>query len=299
MESMDIHQLRVFVSVYKNKSFSRASEQMHLTQPTISDHIRSLEQEFECRLFDRLGRGIMPTPEAEALYLHAVDIIERADAIRDVVGQFRSAPSGTILIGASTIPGTYLLPPLLASFRAHHPEISFQIAVTDSRMVLDRVLSHDYLMGVVGTKLANQQVTYTPLCDDELIVVASPSAKLRPVKSVGELLRHPVVMREDGSGTRKEIERILESRNIGLDALQVSGVFGSTDAIKQAVKAGLGISVLSRLAVQDELAHGTLVEMPVNGLRMKRQFYLITHEKRTLPPAYAVFSKHLISSLKK
>lgn len=299
MKSMDIHQLRVFVSVYKNRSFSRASEQMHLTQPTISDHIRSLEQEFDCRLFDRLGRSILPTQEAEALFIHAVDIIERAEAIKDVVSQFRAAPAGTIVIGASTIPGTYLLPKLLASFRLKYPDIFYQVAVADSRVIVDRIASHDYLAGIVGTRLPNQHLNYTPLCDDELIAVASPAIGLKPSVSLHELLRSPMVVREEGSGTRKEIERIFESKKVSFNEVQVSGTFGSTEAIKEAVKAGLGVSVLSRLAVQDELAHGTLQEIAISGLKMKRQFYLVTHQKRTLPPAYAVFSKHLVQSLKK
>lgn len=299
MKSMDIHQLRVFVSVYKNRSFSRASEQMHLTQPTISDHIRSLEQEFECRLFDRLGRSILPTQEAETLYLHAVDIIERAEAIRDVVGQFRAAPSGTVLVGASTIPATYLLPRLLASFHVQYPDISYQVSVADSRGIVNRVLNHDYLIGVVGTRLSNPYLNYTPICDDELIVIASPSAGAGRTLSLHELMREPMVVREEGSGTRNEIERILAAKKVSFSDLRVSGIFGSTEAVRQAVKAGLGISILSKLAVQDELVSGTLEEITVTGLKMKRQIYLVSHQKRTLPPVYAIFSNHLVCSLKK
>ena len=114
---MDIHQLRIFASVFKNKSFSRASEELFLTQPTVSDHIKALEEEFGCRLFDRLGRTILPTNEAEALYGHALEIIEKADAVKDIIGRFKKEPAGELLLGASTIPGTYLLPPVMATFR--------------------------------------------------------------------------------------------------------------------------------------------------------------------------------------
>ncbi len=122
---MDIHQLKIFVSVYKNKSFSRASEQLYLTQPTISDHIKALEEEFGCKLFDRLGRTILPTREADALYGHAVEIIEKADAVKEIIGHFKKEPAGELIIGASTIPGTYLLPSVMAAFQKKYPSISF------------------------------------------------------------------------------------------------------------------------------------------------------------------------------
>lgn len=293
---MDIHHLRVFVSVFKNRSFSRASEQLHLTQPTISDHIRSLEQDLRCRLFDRLGRSIMPTKEAETLYIHAVDIIERAEAIRDILGQFRAEPSGELIIGASTIPGTYLLPATMAEFRKRFPSISFQIVIGDSRAIVDRLLSHELLVGIVGTKLNNNQLHYAPFYDDELIAVASRECSLKPTIPLQEFVKSPLVMREEGSGTRKEIERILEAKGYALSDLTISGIFGTTDSIKQAVKAGLGLSVLSRVAVRDELATGVLREIKLSGLKMRRQFFLVTHQKRTLPSAYSLFYRYLLPS---
>ncbi|KAF0185182.1 MAG: transcriptional regulator [Nitrospirae bacterium] len=296
---MDIHHLRVFVSVFKNRSFSRASEQLHLTQPTVSDHIRSLEQDLRCRLFDRLGRSIIPTTEAEVLYIHAVDIIERAAAIRDALGQFRAEPTGELIIGASTIPGTYLLPATMAEFRKRYPSISFQIVIGDSRSVVDRLLSHELLVGVVGTKQHNNQLQYQPFYDDELIVVASHDFASRQIISLQELLKCPLVMREEGSGTLKEIERILDTKGYSLSNLMISGIFGTTDAIKQAVKAGLGISVLSRVAVREELASGMLKEIKISGLKMRRQFFLVTHQKRTLPSAYTLFYKYLLPAVPK
>jgi DNA-binding transcriptional LysR family regulator len=111
---MDIHQLRVFTSVFKNKSFSRASEELHLTQPTISNHIKALEDEFGCKLFDRLGRTIIPTREAEILFNHSMELIEKASAIKEAIGEIRKDLTGKLIVGASTIPGVYLiLPPVI------------------------------------------------------------------------------------------------------------------------------------------------------------------------------------------
>ncbi|HTZ18239.1 MAG TPA: selenium metabolism-associated LysR family transcriptional regulator [Dissulfurispiraceae bacterium] len=295
---MDIHQLRIFVSVYKNRSFSRASEQLYLTQPTISDHIKALEEEFGCRLFDRLGRTIMPTKEAEALYGHAVEIIEKANAVKEVIGQFGKEPSGELVIGASTIPGTYLLPPVMASFQKKYPSISFQIVIADSREVVQKVLSHELLLGIVGSKLDNSQIVFAPLIEDELIVVASPNFTKKESMTFQQLAALPMVLREEGSGTRKEIERIFSGKGLSLDAMNIAGLFGSTDSIKQAVKAGMGVSILSRLSVRDELKYKILKEIRLVDLQMKRNFYVITHKKRTLPAAYTLFSNHLINESK-
>lgn len=290
---MDIHQLKIFVSVFKNRSFSRASEELYLTQPTISDHIKTLEEEFNCKLFDRLGRTIIPTKEAEVLYSHAIEIIEKANTIKDVIGQFKKELSGELIIGASTIPGTYLIPHIMADFQKKHPSVSFQILESDSKGIVDRVLKHELLMGVVGAKLNDTQIHYVPFMDDELIAVAAPSFLKTESLSLKELIKFPMVMREEGSGTRKETEKILEGKGISLENIKIGGIFGSTDAVKQAVKAGLGISILSRLSVIDELKYHILKEIKLTDIEMKRKFYIATHKKRTLPLIYKIFLEHL------
>jgi len=295
---MDIHQLRVFTSVFKNKSFSKASEELHLTQPTISDHIRTLENEFDCKLFDRLGRTIIPTREAEALYSHAVEIIEKVNALKEAIGQFKKEITGELIIGASTIPGTYLLPPMMVAFQKRYPSISFQILISDSRNIIERVSKQELLLGIVGAKLSNEQIYYIPFVEDELIVVSSPYLIKKGKVSLKELINYPMVLRETGSGTRREAEKILEGKGLSLESIKISGIFGSTDAVKQAVKAGLGFSILSRFSVTDELKFEILKEIKLSDIRMKRKFYIITHKKRTLPQAYKVFLEHIMAESK-
>ncbi|MEW6215474.1 MAG: selenium metabolism-associated LysR family transcriptional regulator [Nitrospirota bacterium] len=290
---MDIHQLKIFVSVYKNRSFSKASEELYLTQPTISDHIKTLEGGFDCKLFDRLGRTIIPTKEAEVLYTHAVEIIEKANTIKDIIGQFKKELTGELIIGASTIPGTYLMPHIMAEFQKKYPSVSFQILVSDSKGIIDRVLRHELLMGVVGAKLNNTQINYIPFMNDELIAVSAPSLIKKEQMTLGELIKFPMVLREEGSGTRKETEKILENKGISLENIKIGGIFGSTDAVKQAVKAGLGISILSKLSVTDELKHNILKEIKLTDIQMKRKFYIVTHKKRTLPSLYNVFLEYI------
>jgi DNA-binding transcriptional LysR family regulator len=290
---MDIHHLRVFIAVYKRKSFSKAAEELHLTQPTVSDHIKALEGELNCRLFDRLSRKIIPTREAEILFIHATEIIERLAHLREAVGSLKKEVAGELIIGASTIPGTYLLPRAIAGFRIEYPSVFFQIIVSDSREIMEKMLDHELLLGIVGTRASHKDLHSHALLEDELIVVAAPSLVRQQSMALGELIGLPMVLREEGSGTRKEMEKNLEGKGISLDSLNVAGYFSSTDAVKQAVKAGMGVSILSRFSVQEELKHRTLKEVKVAGLEMKRNFYVLTHRKRSLPLLYSVFLESL------
>ncbi|MBI5846483.1 MAG: LysR family transcriptional regulator [Nitrospirae bacterium] len=291
---MDIHHLRVFAAVFKHKSFSKAAEELNLTQPTVSDHIRSLEEELNCKLFDRLSRRIIPTKEAAVLIGKAQEIIDRVEGFRDVLGEFRKDLSGHLVIGASTIPGTYILPGITASFRQKNSSVLFEVVVSDSRAIIDKVAGDDLLVGIVGAKLESKQVDYRPFLDDELIVVASGSFDTKKNIAIGDIANQPIVMREQGSGTRREFEKILEKARIDFQHLNIVGIFGSTDAVKQAVKEGMGISIISRRAVKDELKCGMLKEITIKDADMKRQFYIITHRKRTLPHIYKIFLEYLL-----
>ncbi len=294
---MDIHHLKVFLSVFKNKSFSRASEELYLTQPTISDHIKTLEEELECKLFDRLGRTILPTKEAEILYAHATSILEKVSTLKDTFNKLKKEVTGDLVIGASTIPGTYLMPQVIADFRKKYPGVSIQVAISDTKGIIDKIVKHELLLGIVGSKISNSPLNFLPFIEDELIVVASLSLTSKSTLHLGELTDIPMVLREEGSGTRKEMEKILEGRGLNMDNIKIAGIFGSTDAIKQAVKSGLGISIVSRLSVTDELKHKILKEIKLDNIQMKRKFYIVIHKKRTLPLAYSIFLDYLKANL--
>jgi DNA-binding transcriptional LysR family regulator len=290
---MDIHHLRVFSSVYKNRSFSKAAEELYLTQPTISDHIRALEEELNCKLFDRLSRKIIPTREAVLLIVKAQEIIDKLDGFKDSLGEFRKDLTGHIIIGASTIPGTYILPSVTASFRKDHPSVLFEIAVSDTRGIIEKIAEHNLLIGIVGAKLSARQVKYTPFLDDELIVIAPRSFTKKRNMDLREIIGFPMVMREQGSGTRREFETILGKAGIEPAQLNIAGIFGSTDAVKHAVKEGMGISVVSRRSVIDEIGCNMLKEIKISDFEMKRQFYIVVHEKRSLPHLYKTFLAHI------
>lgn len=290
---MDIHRLKVFSSVFKNKSFSKASAELYLTQPTISDHIKTLEEEIGCKLFDRLGRSIIPTKEAELLYVHTVEILEKTDNLKDLMNQLKSDITGELVIGASTIPGTYVLPLFMVDFKKNYPSITYQVIISDSKGIVEKILGHELLLGIVGAKIHNEKLHYQSFMEDELILVSSPSLIEKDEIAFSELLKYPMILREEGSGTRIEFLKILGKEGYSIDNFNVTGLFGSTDAVKQAVKAGLGISVLSRLAVIDELKYNMLSQIKLKDMQMNRQFYIVCHSMRTLPTAYNLFLQHL------
>jgi len=254
--------------------------------------------ELKCKLFDRLSRKIIPTKEAGVLIGRANEIIEKVEGIRGLLGEFSKELSGHLLIGASTIPATYILPGLTASYRKKNPGVFFEIVVSDSRGIIDKVAGHDLLVGMVGAKLDNGQVHYSPFLDDELIAIAGPSFTRNKRLGFREIAALPMVMREQGSGTRREFEKILVKEGIDPQQLSIVGLFGSTDAIKQAVKEGMGVSIISRRAVQDELKCNMLREIKIKDADLKRQFFIVTHRKRTLPHIYKGFLEYLLSSVR-
>ena len=269
-----------------------ASEELHISQPTISEHIKNLEISLDCRLFDRLGRSIMPTAEADALYPKALQILDDLDRIQEEITATGTGIRGKLVIGASTIPGTYILPRLAYSFKKKYPDIEFEIPIEDSRMITSLILQHELLCGIVGAKTTSEKLLYEPLIEDELVLVAAKKILAQKTVTLKELATLPFLQRETGSGTRQTFENFLK-KNMSSDALNVVATLGSTSAVKQAVKEGLGVSVISRIAVQEELDNNILREIPIRNLKMKRKFYLVRQKKRTLPAQYLAFCKHL------
>lgn len=287
---MDIHQLRVFVAVFNNKSFSRASAQLGISQPTVSEHIKNLELTLSCRLFDRLPRNVMPTAEAEAIYPRAMQIIDLSEDLRRAITDTGGRVMGAMKLGASTIPGTYLLPEMAADFVKRNPGVQLEVVVSDSEEITRMVLEHELVLGVVGARPKSNMLEHHVFASDRMVLACRPelapkSASLRP----SDIARMPFIMREEGSGTRRVMLEYLAEKGIAQDALNSVAVLGSTDAVKQALKAGLGVSVLSRIAIEEELASGALVELKASGLSMKRDFYIIKHKRRELPTPYKQF----------
>ena len=289
---MDLHQLRVFAAVYRHRSFTKAAGEVRISQPTVSEHVKTLERELGCTLFDRLGRLVAPTREAEILFARASQLLE--DVAR-LAGELRGERelAGEIVLGASTIPGTYTLPELVKEFRDRHPKVSFRVIVEDSARITAMVLRHELLCGIVGARITHAALGYEELFQDRLVLVAAPAVSRKRRITGAELSRLPFVLREQGSGTRQAMEAGLARQGINLSRAQVVAEFSATAAIKEAVKQGLGATIISHLAVQEELAQGRLRELRWQQEEMRRSFYLLQHKKRTLPAAYLEFCRFI------
>lgn len=292
---MDLRQLEVFVKVAELGSFSKAAEAVFLTQPTVSEHIRALEEELGVRLLDRFGRGAEPTKAGQLLLSYAQRILKLHSEARQALAQFQGRMAGELVVGASTIPGEYVLPRLIGRFKEKYPDISISLLIGDTQQALDWLLEGKVEVALVGAQIVQRSIEYTELMPDELVLVVSSTHPWHGKKTVtlDEVRTEPLIVRERGSGSRHALERALEEEGLDLGAFRVVGEMGSTQAIKQAVKAGVGISLISKRAVEDECRANLLWCVKVKDLRFSRFFYLVTHRGRTRSPLAEAFRAFL------
>jgi DNA-binding transcriptional LysR family regulator len=295
---VDLRQLEVFARVVELRSFSRAAEALHLTQSTVSEHVRLLEEEIGARLFDRLGRETLPTRAGELLFGYAQRMLSlRVEAVQGLQ-QFLGQVAGTLTVGASTIPGEYVLPPLIGAFREKFPRVSIALQISDTRGIVEAVLEGRVELGMVGARPDQRVLQAVELMPDELVVVVPPGHAWvgRKEVTVADLKSEPLIVREPGSGSREAVEKALEAAGLGLDGLRVIAEIGSTSAIKQAVKASMGVSLMSRRAVEDEARSGLLGCVKIKDLPVTRHFYVVTHANRSRSPLCQAFLDFLLAA---
>ncbi len=294
---MDARQLEIFVKVAELGSFSRAAEALFLTQPTVSEHIRGLEEELGVRLLDRLGRGAAPTKAGQLLLGYARRILDLHREARQAVDQFQGRMSGELVVAASTIPGEYVLPALIGRFKEKYPDISISLLIGDTQRVVEWILEGRAELAVAGAQIDHRALEYRELMPDELVLVVSAAHPWhgKKIATLEEVRAEPLIVRERGSGSRHALERALAEVGLDLSDFRVVGEMGSTQAIKQGVKAGVGISLISKRAVAEECQHGTLHCVKVKDLRFSRAFYLVTSTTRTRSPLAETFRAFLIS----
>jgi DNA-binding transcriptional LysR family regulator len=292
---MEINKLEVFCKVVELKSFTHAAEAVLLTQPTVSEHVRSLELELGQKLLDRLGRAVEPTPVGRLFYGYARKILQTRQEAVQAVEQYSGSLVGRIIVGCGTIPGAYLLPELIGRFRLQYPSIKITLPISSSHIISGKVLEGELDMGVVGAKWSDSGLSWTEIFHDELTLVVHPDhpwAHGKPV-SLAAVVQEAFILREPESGTRKVFSRILEKNGLKESELQEVAEIGSTEAIKEAVKAGIGISILSRCAIMDDISCGRLVDVAIKGQMLKRPFYLVQRKNRELSPVASVFLEYL------
>jgi DNA-binding transcriptional LysR family regulator len=295
---LDIHQCEIFVQVAELKSFSKAAQRMYLTQPTVSQHICALESYLGARLFDRLGKEVALTRAGEVLYGYAKQITALRGKAQQALDLLMGKKSGNLILGASTIPGEYILPQQLGQFKAMYPGIRITIRIGDTGEIIDELLARKIELGIVGAKLVNPRLQFKAFVEDELILVVPKGHRWwkRASIALDELNQEPFIMREAGSGTRLNMEKHLHEHGIATDSLHVIAEVGSTTAVKQAIKARLGISLISERAVGEELKLGIFRKIAIRNVRLPRSFFIIQDKKQTPSPLCAALLQFLASA---
>jgi DNA-binding transcriptional LysR family regulator len=284
-----LRQFEVFLAVARARSFRRAAEALHLSQPALSQHVRELETELDARLFDRLGRAVHLTEAGRILGEHATRLFATLGDARHAIAELQGLQRGALAIGASTTPGIYVLPGVLGAFRQRYPAIEVTLQLGNSEQVHGLVRGGELDLGVIGDGgRSPAEASPAARVEDELVLVVGAAhawARRRDI-APAELAGQPLLLREPGSATRQVTERALAAAGV---AYRPGMVLPHTEAIKQAVLAGLGVAFVSVYAIQGERATGRLRSLRVRGVRIVRQFHLIHHERRRPSTAARAF----------
>lgn len=286
---MEFRQLEAFTAVAGLKSFSRAADYLYLSQSTVSTHIKNLEEELQKKLLIRTAKSLKLTPEGEIFLRYANRILETKQAAVDAISD---TPETNLSLGASTIPSGYMLPQLLNRFHQKHPSTYFNVRRGDSRDIQESILDGTVEVGLIGEADNNKKCIYLPFCTDQL-VLATPATEYylslqKQNPDIMTLLKEPVIMREQGSGTQKAADRLFSELNINDQQLHVIARVNDPESIKQMIVEGLGISVLSRFAAADLESRGQIITYSLIG-RVQRYFYITYLKSKKLTPALQEF----------
>lgn len=278
---MEDHKLRVFCAVADTKSFSKASELIHLTQPAVSLQVQAMEELYETRLFDRSGNSINLTPAGEILYKRAKEILALYAEAQKNISEITGAIKGSLSVGASMTIGNYLLPSIIAAFKKKVPQVNISLVINNTKVITEKLNAGEIDMALVEGDVSKQRFTVDTLLSDELVVIVSPAhpwAERRNIPGM-DLIKEPLILREEGSGTRQIILKHLEDHGIKLDHLKISLVLGSIEAIKAAVEEGMGVSIVSAWAARSALKHGTLKALTFKDVKFHRNFSIISPKR--------------------
>ncbi len=296
----DLRQLEIFCKVVELGSFSKAAHEVFLAQASVSERISTLEKMVGARLLDRLGRQVVPTKAGERLYRHAVSLLDMKEKVRQEMESFLGIRRGEIHMGASTIPGAFILPKVIGDFNEKYPSVSVIVTISDTSDIETRVLEGNLELGVIGSKSSHKTLRCEALWKDELVLAVPAQHRWAGKKEIPitALSEEPFILREPGSGTLRHIEHYLETPHPNpTEPLQVVARFGSSTAVKEGIKAGLGISILSSRAIDTEINVGILKAIRLKGVSMVRSFYLVRDKRRTSSPLCQAMLDFLLASI--
>lgn len=289
---MDFHRLRVFYTVARRLSFSQAAEDLYTSQPNVSRHIAKLEAELGVSLFHRLGTRVALTDAGRTVYDYAQRMFELTEGLQRALNELKGLERGYLRLGAASTLGLYLLPPLVADFQEEHPGLEITLHLANTQAVVEQVLGNQVDLGFVEAPLTAPGVQLQPYAVDELVPIAAPAHPLAtaPTVTPEDLARETLVLREEGSGTRQVVEEALT--HWGVKPRRVL-VINGCEGVKRAVAAGLGVSFISRHAIELELAQGLLTVLAGEKLRLRRPLFVVAHKDRRPSAAALAFLAHV------
>ncbi len=290
---LDLRKLEVFYWVAELGSFSLAAAHLSLRQPTVSAHIHELEEKLGSKLLNRVGGEITPTALGQILFERAKAVLALKRDTLAALDHFQGKVKGELLVGGSNIPGEYILPRKLGAFIQKYPEVKPVLRIGDSAGIIQAVLGGEVELGFVGFKGEDGRLSFQRIWKDEMVLAVSkdhPWSRLKAI-DLEDLRKEGFISREGGSGTLRSFRRLLTRKGREPEKLlNVIMELGSTEAVKEALIAGLGVSILSRTSIQREIQAGLLREIPIRGLKLERDFYQIFHRQRTLSPVSQAFT---------
>ena len=278
-----LEELVTFCKVVEHKSFTHAAEVLELSQPAVSLQVKSLETEYGAQLLHRDGFETVPTESGRAVYELACQIVHLYERSQQQVRALGHKLDGKLSIGASTGPGECLLPVLLGQFRARHPQIDASLRVGDTDEIVDHVVGYRLELGFVGASRRDRHLCFDPFIQDQLVLIAHPDHPLAKQSSISweELPNTPLILQQHGSGATAALYEALGEYDISASHLNVVMELGLQESTKAAVRSGLGVTIISKLGVIEELKRGVLVEVPIQDMALKRDFYVVY--RRTSP----------------
>lgn len=288
---MNLEYLATFIKVIEKKSFSKAAEELHLTQPAVSFQVQALEKVCGEILLDRSSTKLRLTQAGEVVYRYAQRLTKEEEMLLEELAELKGIVKGELALGASTIPGEYILPSPLSQFKKKYPLVQLRLEISDSLSIAKKISQHQLDIGFIGSKFPKLNVTTEKFAADQLhLTVPSNHPLSRYAKvTLNDTFKYPWVLREPGSGTRKTFLQELEKKGYSLANLNVVMELGSTQAVITAVAAGLGISTISEWALQPHIANQTIKTVPIADLKLKRSFFLAYHPKTALSRLQQVF----------
>ena len=281
---MYLRQFKVFLVAAERESFTQAAKELYLTQPAVSFQIQALEDFFGAKLFKRTGRKVELTDAGDTLLPYAKKIIDAMDESKKAIEQVGAAKTGKLVVGASTTIGIYILPPLIAIYRSKYPQTIISIRVENTEGIEEALLSKDIDFGLIEGFVKSSYVKREKFRDDELVLIVPAHHPWPDIIELSDLMIEPLILREEGSGTRMVLEGALMEKSLSVSDLNINMVLGNTEAIKHAVAAGLGVSFVSKCTIGKELALGLLRIVKVRGLNVMRELFIIRRENEDLSP---------------